>query len=283
MSIEHLLPIDKSHAIRCLCLDLLNNRFNFVKLLRNKRLPDDIKHAVKAIDEWHTKKEVYVGESATLLRFLRYIAWTQKRDKKFILDGTLKSRKISDNGDIIYLHTKELLKLDSGTSQWASIAYICGRRDKLPTTIPFKLQLTIDICKEYNNGKFIVPIIDETIAAQTRVFIDILKGVKSTWKPTQAEDYCFGRVFGFITEEEGNKKWPQLVNHESNRLKEVEDGLQLLSESNSIISSDHRVVQALVMVAIKNGIKYRCKNRSCVSKSWPQFWEFINETTQTKI
>jgi len=38
----------------------------------------------------------------------------------------------------------------------------------------------------------------------------------------QPEDYCFARVFGYITKTKGENKWPSLKGHESNRISEME-------------------------------------------------------------
>ena len=275
------IPIDKSLAIRVLCLDILNKTSPFTT---HKKLSDDIQHAVVAASTWHNKKDIVVGEAGTLLRFLRYIAWHTNVEKKFILHGTLLSRKVGDTAIIYNLDIPQLLKLDGNTSQWACAAYLCGKRG-LPDKIPFKLQQTVSIVEDYPSLHFSwFNQLDKTIESQAKAYlVHKNENLFSKWSPIHSEDFCFARVFNFITSAEGENRWPQLRNHESDRISEIELGIYDLENTGEIASKDHRVVQAIVLYALSKGIKYNCRYPDAVNKSWPQFWDFCLEMQQRGI
>src|SRR4051812_23497204 len=94
--------------------------------------------------------------------------------------------------------------------------------------------------------------------------------------PQQAEDYCFARAFGFIDAIQGEQRWPQLHNHESDRIVEMERALAE-SETGFVTSDDHRVVQAIAMRCACLHKHMRFSNPKAVNKSWPEFWRFLNE------
>ena len=114
------------------------------------------------------------------------------------------------------------------------------------------------------------PRYDKTIERQALAYIQWLKDGQQemVFEPQHSEDYCFARAFGLITPEKGEKLWPNLHGHESDRLIEMEKQLQ-----NYVITSrDHRVIQAIWMK--KTGIVL-IQNSHAVNKSWPQFWRFV--------
>lgn len=274
------IPYDKSYFIRCLCLDIIHRQDKFYSLLVNERMSSfnvDIQRAIIAFENQHSQNVINVGESATLYRFLKFINWKYNYNKQFVSEGTLTNRTICNDSSIVNWSIDQLLTLDDGTSQWASIAYMCGNK-KIPKKVPFKLQTTIDVCTDYYNNKIHLKR-DDTITYQLAHFT---QNKISTFKPKQAEDYCFARAFNLITKEQGLKKWPQLVNHESNRIEEMEKQIDLLISKNKITSNDHRVIQALTLFTVKNNLKYKITNKKCVAKSWPAFWSFIKQYKATK-
>ncbi len=274
------IPLDKSWIIRMGVLDLLNGYndcLNFLK--KQKFLSDDLKALYKSIIAWNNNEIIPVGESGTLYRFLRLASWKLDLEKQFILSGTLKQRKIYDDPTIIFLSLKELLKLDGRTSQWASASVLLGNPE-LVNDPPFKLKLTYEAVDHWKtmreNGLCWEPRYDKTILIQAEIFIKLLKGETVNFTPKQAEDYCFARAFNFITKNEGEKRWPQLHNHESDRLIEMEKVMQSVEEGE-IDSKDHRVVQAIAMLAKLKGKSIKFKYLKAVSKSWPQFWDFLKQ------
>ncbi|KPJ55780.1 hypothetical protein AMJ49_06350, partial [Parcubacteria bacterium DG_74_2] len=73
------------------------------------------------------------------------------------------------------------------------------------------------------------------------------------------------------TAKEGEKRWPSLRGHESDRIAEMEQALR----QTEVVSRDHRVIQAIAMLKRnKVAIKYP----DSVRKSWPQFWKFLNDS-----
>jgi hypothetical protein len=93
--------------------------------------------------------------------------------------------------------------------------------------------------------------------------------------PRHQDDYCFARAFNLIDKTEGERRWPELRSHESDRLEEMELQLSNLSEGIEINSKDHRVVQSIAELALYRNKEVRFSFPECVSKSWPQFWEFM--------
>ena len=274
------IPLDKSWIIRMGVLDLLhgyNNTINFLE--KQKPLSDDLKALYNALVDWELKEEIDVGESATLYRFLQFVSWNHGLNKKFIKKRTLKNRKICDNPEIVNWTIKQLLTLDNHTSQWASASVLCGNNEQIESP-PFKLKLTYEAVKHWKEcrkiGKCWTARYDKTILRQAETFLKLLKKEKVIFVPEQAEDYCFARAFNFITKEEGERKWLSLKGHESNRINEMEIALNLLEKEKIIKSKDHRVVQAVAMLAKATGENIEVKYPEAVNKSWPQFWEFLN-------
>jgi len=262
------IPLDKSWIIRMGILDLINHNDKTIKFLESQEnLSDDLKSLLRVLKSWNNE-EVDVGESGTLYRFLKFISWKSGLNKKFILNGTLKERNICDNKKIVDWSQKELLKLDNGTSQWASAAVLLGDKERLEDA-PFKLRLTYEAvdnwCKDWE------PRYDKTILKQANTFLKLFKKENVGFILKQAESYCFARVFGFVNKEIGEKLFPNLKGHESNRLLEMEEQLK----KDVVDSKDHRVVQAIAMFSKIKGRKIKFLYPECVSKSWPQFWKFL--------
>ena len=215
-----------------------------------------------------------------MLRILKFASWKLNLNKKFIIRGSLKNRKINNDQNIINLPQKELLKLDNNTSQWATASVLLGDKKRLKKP-PFKLKLTYEAVshwkKQRKNNKSWVPRFDQTILNQTKTYLELLKGKKAKFYPEQAEDFCFAYVFGFMTVEKGGKLWPSLRNHESNRISEMKKVIKQAEKGEKIISKDHRVIQAIIMWGKVNKKEVDIKYPSAVNKSWPQFWNFVKD------
>ncbi len=279
------IPLDKSWMNRMGVLDLVHGHSDSINFLGKilLKLNEDLKALYKASLDWNKKQEIDVGESGTLYRFLKFASWKLNLDKSFILYGTLKDRKICNNPEIVNCPLKELLKLDNGTSQWASASVLLGNKEKIDD-VPFKLKLSYEAVEHWTRkrkeGKCWEPRYDETILAQALAYLDILNfGISNNripiFAPQQAEDYCFARAFGLITREEGESKWPSLHGHESDRIVEVEKELESAEAGKGIESKDHRVIQAIAMLQKTNGKPVKVKYPSAVNKSWPMFWRFL--------
>ena len=151
--------------------------------------------------------------------------------------------------------------------------------ERLPDP-PFKLKFTYDAIDHWKlqrskNEKWVLRY-DKTILNQAKAYSDLLKGDKVKFIPEQAEDFCFAYVFGYITAEEAEKKWPALHGHESDRIIEIKEMLDLAKQGKGIPSKDHRVVQAIAMWGKVNNKSANILYPSVVSKSWPEFWDFLN-------
>lgn len=282
MNLSKYIPLDKSWIIRMGILDLVNGKEeNSIKFLDSQEtLSADLEALRGVLADWREKDEVEVGESGTLYRFLKFLSWKTGAKKKFILSGTLKTRNICDDPGIINWPQAKLLELDNGTSQLASAAALLGNKERISNP-PYKLKVTyeaIDHWKEMNGRRNTWqsrP--DQTISKQAEVFSVLLSGSKVDFVPEQAEDYCFARAFDFISKEEGQRRWPSLRGHESDRILEMETALEQYKSGEPVISKDHRVVQALAMKGAVEKKKVSFKHPEAVSKSWPEFWNFLDQ------
>ena len=273
------IPIDKSWIIRMGILDIINGYDDILYFLENqKKLGDDLIALKKVANIWTTNKPINVGESGTLFRLLKFISWKLDLNKKFIIRRTLKDRKITDDSNIINFSQKELLRLDNFTSQWATASVLLGDKERISNP-PYKLKVTYEALNHWKKqrvkNKAWKPRLDKTILNQAQAYLKLLKGRKISFKSEQAEDFCFAYTFGFITTRQGEKKWPSLRGHESDRIKEMQKTLNNAKFGKVIKSKDHRVIQAIAMWGKVNNKKVKILYPNSVNKSWPQFWYFI--------
>jgi hypothetical protein len=281
-----LIPLDKSWIIRMGILDLIHGREDIHIFLSNQHdLSDDLLALKQVVKTWNTHKRINVGESGTLYRFLKYISWKDGLHKEFVVTGTLRGRKICSDSKIISMSQAELLKLDHETSQWASASALSGDEGRIASP-PFKLKLTYEAIDYWNKqrqkGVTWAPRYDETILAQADAYIKILKNECINFLPKQAEDYCFAFVFGYVSEQEGERRWPSLRNHESDRIKEMTLMLDRAKQGGEVTSKDHRVVQAIAMWGQAKNFQIKIIYPDVVNKSWPQFWRFLACTKKIK-
>jgi len=274
------IPLDKSWMIRVGVLDIINGYTDITAFLESQdSLSDDLKALYRVSENWNSNNPLDVGESATLYRFLKFASWKLGKDKKFILRGTLKDRKICNNPEIINWSLKELLTLDNGTSQWASASVLLGNQEKIANP-PYKLQLTYDAVKHWKERrackKCWLPRYDKTIERQAEAFLQLMKTGKTNFVPKHSEDYCFARAFDLITPEEGEEKFPSLRNHETDRIKEMEKALRQVERDNIISSKDHRVTWAVAARQISLKKDYTIKYPSALNKSFPKCLDFLD-------
>ena len=182
-------PLDKSWIIRMGILDLLYGYNDIDEFLdwRRSELPDDLVALNRAIKSLKAGDyEIDVGESATLYRFLRFLTWRQDIDKRFILRGSLLKRKICENPEIVHYSQKDLLRLDNGTSQWASAAVLLGDGERISNP-PFKLKVTYAAVKHWTERRIAYsywePLYNETIFNQAVSFLELLKEGKTSFVP----------------------------------------------------------------------------------------------------
>lgn len=276
---NNLIPLSKYWSTRLGFLDLLHDTNLFLPQIEKRNdIGDDLKVLIRISKEWKTKQEHNVGEAGAVFRLLQFTSWKYNLNKTFIKEGTLKTRPVCSNPKIVSWPIKELVKLDNNTPQWASAAILIGNTEEIPND--FFLKLSKEALAHYNhaknNGISCELRYDETILAQAEAFLDILNNRQTNFKPQQQDDYCFARAFGLIAKEQGENTWPELKSHESNRLEEMEKQLNNLKENKQIDSNDHRVVQSIAMLAFTKNKKVRFTNPNCVTKSWPQFWKFMD-------
>lgn len=281
-NLKKLIPLDKSWLTRVGVLDIINGYTDIEKFIdKQKDANEDVLAIRNASKAWRNNQTVNVGESATLYRLLKFASWKFNLNKKFKKEGSLKDRKINDDNKIINLNQAKLLKLDNETTQWATAKVICGDKERLPNP-PLKLKETYDAVKHWHSyrkrGLCWKLKYDTTIEKQVNTFLNLLQNKKVFYKPLCSDDYCFARVFNFISKEDGARLWPSLIGHETNRIEEMENAIKQAKDNGNIISKDHRVVQALAMWGEVNNKKLIFKNPDSVNKSWPNFWVFMTLT-----
>ncbi|MBW2982652.1 hypothetical protein KY343_07240 [Candidatus Woesearchaeota archaeon] len=297
------IPLDKSWINRMVLLDFINGSGYAVRFLTEHydELGDDLKSTYRAYTELKQgKKEIHVGESGTLYRFLKFLFYKQRLNLELIPEGTLIERvkNFCDDPDMINWSLEKLLNTKDRTTQWASAAILLGNNEIIQNSEP-KIRLSYEArehwYKRRRQKKYWEEQHDLTILAQAMCYLSLLKEEGTRYTPGHAEDYCFARAFGFITKGEGEIKYPNLRGHESDRIIEMEKQLGNLKSRRLIDSNDHRVVQAISMYYVVNNkakikdalskgmnveeairrIQGKFSNPCCVSKSWPQFWKFL--------
>jgi len=285
-------------------LDIINGSNHSIRFLKEHydELGDDLKAAHRAYTGLkQDKREIHVGESGTLYRFLKFLSYKHDLGLELIPEGTLVKRaeKFCNDPDMVNWPLEKLLNTKDKTTQWASAAIICGNNEIVEYPDP-KIKLSYEAKEHWHSRrkqrKYWEPHHDLTILAQAMCYMNFMKGEDGTkYISRHAEDYCFARAFGFITKEEGESRYPNLRGHESDRIAEMEKQLSNLNERRIVDTDDHRVVQAIsMMYVVKNKAKIKdavskgmtgkdivkrvqskFSNPYCVSKTWPQFWRFI--------
>ncbi|MES2059582.1 MAG: hypothetical protein V4438_00970 [Patescibacteria group bacterium] len=280
--LSEFLPLDKSWINRMGILDLRFRKATTVGFLKKQTdLPDDLKALLAASIAWRRGDlNIPVGESGTLLTFLSFLSWMPGgREAHFIRNRTLIERDLDGDPSIVNEPIEKLMQRRSKTSQWASAAVLCRNDEKVMENPPYRLGMTYEALEHwkkcYQEGVAWKPRADQTTLKQAECFLDILAGKKPSFEVLHSEDYCFGRVFRFITPDEGRQRFPSILNHESNRIQEVERALYQMRNYTPVTSDDHRVVEAVYMYATYRGHVITIQNPGCVSKGWPKFWEFM--------
>ena len=273
------IPLDKSLLIRFGVLDLLEGYKDTIQFLyHQKPLSNDLQSLYHASLDWNSGAPVRVGESGTLYRFLKFACWKNGLNKNFLLSGTLRTRQICNDPEIVNYSLKDLLKLDNGTSQWASASVLLGN-EEIVENPPEKLKLTYEAVSHWKQRRAQrlswEPRYDETILGQAEAFIELMKYGKTEFRPKHSEDACFAIGFGLMSIGEAENKWPSLRGHESNRTEEMKNMLLYADQGKDISSKDHRVVQAIAMRQKLDKEPVIIEHPKVVNKSWPQFWKFL--------
>ncbi|MFA7252354.1 MAG: hypothetical protein WC027_00665 [Candidatus Paceibacterota bacterium] len=289
LNLDNYIPLDKYWMIRMGVLDILNGKKDIVKILEKedrKNLGGDVSALFNAAKNWETKNEISVGESGTLFRYLQFAIWKLKLNKKLIKEGTLIKRDVCNNPEIVKWPLAKLLELDKGTSQWASAAVLLGNEEKIENS-PYFLKLTSEALKHWQDRRkegLVYDIRhDQILGRQAEAFLELLEKNKTSFRASNPDDYCFARAFNLINKEEGAKRFPAIQGHESNRLDEMEKCLRQFEGGEVIETNDHRVVQSIAMLGVLKNKKVKFSNPGCVSKSWPQFWDFLKECFPNKV
>ncbi len=281
LAIEDHTPWDKSWIIRCAFLARRDKDPVVKDWLRANiaTLNDDLLALLRTLEQDESGLALDVGESGTLLRFWRFVSWAEGIDRTIITHGTLTDRPITNDPAVIHMTLAQLRALDNSTSQWTSIAVLCGNRGEPGPDMPNHLRMTFEAIGYWETIKRWdepwLPRIDQAINTQAWAYYNWRCTGVMKFTPLQAEDFCFAVAFGLMTLEEGAKRWPSLRTHESDRIAAMQEALN--SWQTGVSSDDHRVVQAMAM---RYGSRVQFSNPDCVAKTWPQFWEFLSTLPQ---
>lgn len=274
--LQKLIPLDKAWMIRMGMLDLAAGQTGVRGYLEEHKaeLGDDLHALLGILEQWGSGEPLDVGESGTLYRIVRFLSWLQQSEQEIVTRGTLRKRSLTDDSTIVELPLTDLMKLDSGTSQWASakVLFTDTTTEGLEY-VPYHLQMSLKAKQQYKQGW--KPRKDQTIQRQAEAYVDWRQTGKSSFTPRQAEDFPFAVAFDVLTIGDGERLWPQLRNHETDRIAEMKRLLNV----NTIDSPDHRVVQALAMRYPNR--KVTDVARKAVNKTWPQFWTFLHAANAT--
>src|SRR3989344_236905 len=231
----------------------------------------------------HLTLDGYVGESGTLYRILQFVSWKLSLDKKFIIRGTLVDRvkKMPNNPEIVNLNLEELRALPDDTSQRVTAAILLGNQESIPEYFDYEIKnTTIEALAHWKKQRLAglpwKPRYDQTIQKQAEVFLELREGLRPVFIPKHSEDYCFARVFGYMSKQEGEIRWPKLHGHETDRLEGMEKAILQAETKQEIDSRDHRVVQAMAMWGIVHKKEFKFTYPETVNKTWPQFWDFLD-------
>jgi len=123
-----------------------------------------------------------------------------------------------------------------------------------------------------------IPRRDETILGHAVAFLELLHNKETDFVPTHSEDYCFAYAFGLTDEEEGKERWPSIETHESNRLEEMKKTVKEVNAGEAVTSRDHRPIYSGAMLQMLNGMPLKIKHPVEVRKSWPEFYEFLEDS-----
>ncbi|MCA9309177.1 hypothetical protein KC973_02275 [Candidatus Saccharibacteria bacterium] len=271
--LQALIPLDKAWMIRMGMLDIQAGKDDVREYLlaHQSELGDDLLALLRVLSDWGSGRSLDVGESGTLYRFTQYLLWLKNSNQKIITRGTLQTRTLHDDPGTINYPFEALLQLDGGTSQWASakVLFTDTPVDSLEDA-PYHLHMSVAAKEQYKQGWG--PRTDQTIQRQAEAFYHWLQTNTVDFDPQQAEDYPFAVAFGVLTIDDGASLWPQLRNHETNRVEEM----RRLLNAGVIDSPDHRIVQALAMRYQERRVTETA--RRAVNKTWPQFWQFLDDS-----
>lgn len=282
-------PLDKTYTRVMLALDFKHGFTGSHQILEASEfdLPDDTATFLRALDDYAQERPVRVGEGGANYRTMLYLSYLEGRDTEFVKEGSLIDRNIIEDPNIITLSNEELLELNDGTTQYLIARMIWD--DTLlvsPALIEkeYKLRVAAQAINDWHQAREVGeqwrPRVDETIARQAEAYRRFAQtGVKdSEFEMWQPEDYCFAKAYEYTNAKDAEDMWPRLRHHESDRIEAMELAIQQAvnsKEKELITVNDHRVVQA---IAMRYGLsRERFKHPDCVTKSWPRFWEFIEE------
>lgn len=293
-AISEFIPLDKSWIIRMGIQDLTQGYRDIGDFLKTQKdLGKDLVALSRVVEDWNGEGPLNVGESGTIYRFVRFYLWQEGSNRPLVTEKTLTKRaseEICDDHDLINWSPEKLGELDHGTTQWQTMAYLLRDRRKVSTP-KYKLKVTYDAVEHWEKaraaGLVWQPRKDPTINNQALSFLKSLNGYSDGWVPEQAEDYCFARAFEVIgpnalNDPKYKEMFESVEGHETPRVDEMNLFFQQFRAGQLVSSNDHRVVQAAAMM-FKNAeptatfeeVRARFVNPSCVEKTMPRFWDFM--------
>jgi hypothetical protein len=282
---EATIPLDKTYMRIMLALDDMHSFTDTDEIIQpyNSELPDDTRMFRLALEDYSADEPIRVGEGGANYRTMLYRSLIDSTPRSFVKDGSLVGRNIYQEVDLLTMTNTQLLGLNRGTSQYLSARFLWDPEAQISSSeinSHYKLKIVKEAVEHWydarQKGEPWSPRKDVTIRRQAESYLKMHSTLEldTNFYMEQSEDYCFARVYGLATPADGERKWPALRDHESDRINSMEIAIEQATTGQIINVNDHRVVQA---IAMRFGLPpERFKHPDCVKKSWPRFWEFIS-------
>lgn len=266
------LPLDKSWIK---CLTILEMRVglhgrvrDFLNTFPQDEMSDDVVACRELLNSWQEASDMLpVRNFRSLAVALQAFLKTRQRNKSEILMGSqLRKRKLEDGYTSQHISAQILAGNPIILDEWE-----LRGMNKLPYHC--KIAHEANILASYSKNLKVYRE-DRTLAKQFTYFIQRLQGKDVRLKIDSAEDVPLAVAMGEMSVKTAGVKFPQLKNHETDRIKEME--YMLTNTDNT--SKDHRIVMARAMQGVlKNGYAESPHYKSAVNKSFPMFWKYLNE------
>lgn len=267
------LPLDKSW-IKCITVLEMQEGYgsdgavrNFLNSYPDNEMSDDVKACRDVLNALHNKSNVFPVRNfrslAVALTCLKSI------DRNNILLGSqLRRRKL----------------IDENSSQLKSAKMLTGKKEQVLADYPNIHDMPYHVYMAYEAETFrydktTIYREDRTLTKQFAYFINKLQDKDTKLEVNSAEDVPLAYMFGEIELSEIKSTYPQMVNHESNRIDELNAVTRTPGASQIMYTDDHRIVMACEMFGIVNDSQYKFMHPECVNKSFPNFFKYIKEIT----
>jgi hypothetical protein len=275
------LPLDKSW-IKCLTmLEIQLEPYydisvqQFLNNFPDDEMSDDVKACRDLLNSFENENLEYYpvrNFRSLAVAVYKYLESENIDTSKIQMGTQLRQRKLIDENSS-QLKTAELLV----TQDLKKI-----KKEFTKDTIPYHLNIATEAVFNFNeNEQFNIYREDRTIAKQFEYFINKLQNKDVKLRIDSAEDIPLAYMFDEISLNKIKTKYPQMINHESDRISSL---TEITTDTDEVDSNDHRIVMACAMASIVESNKYKFtyyNHKDAVDKSFPKFWEYYDNIVKT--